>query len=225
VLLNVFADYIATRHNSRIFLYVRGSFGLECSAMNFDEYVASIPGLLATFEAAHDSVLIPLTKASIRYRQDLPKWEEIITQVDRFSAIADWYRKKFRAPEEWAFVLEALSLTDLTPSSPQNDDDLFDALMSLEWEELDDDMRSRMKAVGFDPEVIKGKPTPDIVRRIRTSFGSYGLDRMPSLALFSEQQLWDWVRVLSIGHAYPRFKDRIRSILIEGIREREEEYA
>src|SRR5689334_4947497 len=99
--------------------------------MNFEEYVASIPGLLATFEAAPDSIFIPLTKAFIRYRRDLMNWEEAITQVDRLGAITHWYRQKFRAPEQWVFVLETFSLTDLTPASPQNDDDLFDALMSL----------------------------------------------------------------------------------------------
>ena len=97
--------------------------------------------------------------------------------------------------------------------------------MCLDWKELDDEMRSRMKAGGFDPEVIEGKPIADIVKKIRTSFGRYGLDRMPSLALFPEEQLWEWVRVLSIGYAYPKFKDRIRSILIDGTRGREPEYA
>ena len=87
--------------------------------MNCEEYVASIPGLLATFEAAHDSILIPLTKAFIRYRQDMPNWKEVITQVDRLGAIADWYWKKFREPKQWIFVLETLSLTDLTRHLPR----------------------------------------------------------------------------------------------------------
>lgn len=176
--------------------------------MNYEEYVASIPGLLATFEAAHDSILIPLSKAFIRYRQDLPNWEEVISQVDRLSAIADWYRKKFREPEQWVFVLETLSLTDLTPACPQNDDDLFDALMCLDWEELDDEMRSRMRAVGFDPELIKDKPAADIVKRIRTSFGSYGLDRMRPL-------LYSLRSNSGTGFAYFQSDMRIRGSKIE----------
>ena len=184
--------------------------------MNAAEYVASIPGLIESFGPAPDKILISLTKAFIRYERELDDWEQAVERVERLNAIGHWYRRKFRDPEQWAFILEALCLTDFTPPCPQNDEDLFDALMCLQWEAMSVEMQRRLKAAGYEPLVVAEKTAAELKKRIRMSFGSYGLDQMPSLAACSEGHLEELVRVLSIGHAYPQFKERIHTILVTG---------
>jgi hypothetical protein len=178
-------------------------------------YIQSIPGLIDTFRPVSDSVLLPLTKSFIRHLKHFDDPDQIVEHLDRSLAIAGWYREKFREPHYWMFIIEGIGLDDLTPSEPHDESDRFDALMTLDWEEIPEGLKKRLLAVGYDPEQIESTDDAALKKRIRKEWSAYHLPFIPSLERFSAEQLRGLVKIFAVPKAYPEFKQRIYTLLLQ----------